>query len=62
MLAELRSTHDVGVAQAEIDPGNDRSIRLVQRLGFERTDIIDEGGVVELIFRRRLPADRTARS
>lgn len=58
VLGELRTVHDVGVAQAEIDPGNERSIRLVRRLGFEQTGVVEEGGVVELVFRRRL--DRTA--
>ncbi|MDY7100513.1 MAG: GNAT family N-acetyltransferase [Actinomycetota bacterium] len=55
MLRELAEVHGVATAQAEIDPGNERSIRLVRRLGFERAGAAGTG---ELIYRTDLAGAR----
>lgn len=51
-LARLGSEHGVSVVQAEIDPQNQASIRLVEALGFE------DGGTIgdDRRFVRRLPS------
>ena len=58
LLDHLASEHAVTVAWATTDPGNDASVRLLLRTGFEQVDEVhpdvgsfDEG---DLVFRRRL--------
>jgi len=59
MLDQLRDHHGVATVYATTDPANGPSTRLLERLGFERNDLPDDGGARSYdpgdhIHRRRL--------
>ena len=56
VLHQLATNFGVTEVQAEIHEQNERSWRLVERLGFQHVDTVPEDGYHDLIYRRRTSA------